>query len=51
MALERDARKEMLLGFVLLLEINNLKVVFTSFALLESNENYHLYGNNDLFIL
>lgn len=51
MALERDAREGMLLGFVLLLEISNLEVVFAHFDLLQSHENYYLYGNNDLFIL
>lgn len=50
-ALECDAREEMLLGFVLHPEINNLKVVFACFDLLQSNKNYYLYGNNDLFIL
>lgn len=34
MALERDAKEGMLLGFVLLLEINNLKAVFAHFYLL-----------------
>lgn len=51
MALERDAREGMLLGFVLLLKISNLEVVFTHLDLLQSRENYYLYGNNDLFIL
>lgn len=51
MALERDAKEGMLLGFVLLLEINNLKAVFAHFYLLQSNKNYYLYGNDDLFIL
>lgn len=51
MALERDAREGMLLGFVLLLEISNLEVVFAHLDLLQRCENYCLYGNNDLFIL
>lgn len=51
MALDRDAREGMLLGFVLLLEINNWKVVFACFDLLQSNKNYYLHRNNDLFIL
>lgn len=51
MALEHDAREGMLLGFVLLLEISNLEVVFAHLDLLQSRENYYLYGNNDLFIL
>lgn len=41
----------MLCSFVFLLEVNNLKLVFANFDLLQSSKNYYLYGNSDLFIL